>query len=283
VVSGVTRISELRFGSKALDTRGLGQFALDLVVIGSSYLVLTKLGWMMALAVEPSAPPIRPATGLALAAVLLRGVRIWPAIFVSAWAASEQFGGTGSAFASATLAAVSAVETLLGGYLTNLWSSGRRTFDTAAGVAKFTLIAIGCSTVGGVIGIGRIGLVDYSDWSAVLSSWAGWWACDVAGALVVAPPIVLWANGIRSFSPKAWFGKASFQKILVAGTALVGAGVIGVVAFSPLIPDTADRSALGFLAALLIGSSMSIRSWRGMTERPTQRSPLILIDVLLSS
>jgi PAS domain S-box-containing protein len=251
VVSHVTRIAELRFGSfKALDARGLGQYALDLVVVGFSYFVLAKLGWMMALAVEPGAPPIRPATGLALAAVLLRGVRIWPAIFVSEWAASEQFGGTGSAFASATLAAVSTLEALIGGYLTTLWSSGRKTFDTAAGVAKFTLIAIGCSTVGGVIGIGRIGLIADSDWSAVLSSWAGWWACDAAGALVVAPPIVLWANEIRSFSPKAWFGKVRFQEILVAGTALVGAGVIGVVAFSPLIPDSADRSALGFLAVL---------------------------------
>ena len=95
-MSDVTRIAELRFGSfKALDARGLGQYALELVVVGLSYLVLAKVGWMMALAVEPGAPPIRPAAGLALAAVLLRGVRIWPAIFVSAWAASEQFGGTG--------------------------------------------------------------------------------------------------------------------------------------------------------------------------------------------
>jgi len=127
VVSGVTRIPETRFGSfKALDARGLGQYALELVVVGLSYLVLAKVGWMMALAVEPGAPPIRPAAGLALAAVLLRGVRIWPAIFVSAWAASEQFGGTGSVFASATLAAVSAVEALLGGYLTKLCSNGRK-------------------------------------------------------------------------------------------------------------------------------------------------------------
>jgi integral membrane sensor domain MASE1 len=117
-------------------------------------------------------------------------------------------------------------------------------------VAKFTLIAIGCSAVGGIIGIGRIGLVDHSDWSAILSSWAGWWACDVAGALVVAPPVVLWANDIRSCSPIVGFGKLWLQKFLVAGTALVGAGVIGVVAFSPLIPDTAGRSALGFLAVL---------------------------------
>jgi len=224
----VTRIAELRFRSfKALDARGLGQYALDLVVVGSSYFVLAKLGWMMALAVEPGAPPIWPATGLAFAAVLLRGVRIWPAIFVSAWAASGPFGGTGSAFAAATLAAVSTLEALLGGYLTNLWSSGRKTFDTAAGVAKFTLIAIGCNTVGGVIGIGRI--IDDSDWSTVLSSWAGWWACDVAGALLVAPPIVLWANDIRSFSPRAWYGKVRFQKILLAwiSTARNGPNILG--------------------------------------------------------
>ena len=89
-VGSVTRIPELRFGSlRAPDARSLGRYALELVIIGSSYLVFAKLGWTLAVAVQPGAPPIWPATGLAWAAVLVRGMRIWPAIFISAWAASH--------------------------------------------------------------------------------------------------------------------------------------------------------------------------------------------------
>ena len=199
-VGTVTRIPELRFGSlRALDARSLGRYALELVIIGSSYLVFAKLGWTLAVAVQPGAPPIWPATGLAWAAVLVRGMRIWPAIFISAWAASAQFGGAGPVFACAALAAGSTFGALLGGYLTNLWSGGRKTFDTAAGVAKFTLIASGSSTIfGAVMGIGRVGLTGYSDWPAFLVSWADWWLGDLAGALVVTPAIVLWVNDIRS-------------------------------------------------------------------------------------
>ena len=200
LMGSVTRIPELRFGSlRALHARSLGRYALEFVIIGSSYLVFAKLGWTLAAAVQPGAPPIWPATGLAWAAVLVRGMRIWPAIFISAWAASAQFGGAGPVLSCAALAAGSTLGALLGGHLTNLWSGGRKTFDTAAGVAKFTLIASGSSTIfGAVMGIGRVGLTDYSDWPAFLVSSTDWWLCDLTGALVVAPAIVLWVNDIRS-------------------------------------------------------------------------------------
>ena len=69
-----------------------------------------------------------------------------------------------------------------------------------------------------------------------------WWLRDAAGALVVAPVVVLWAGGdFRTFD---------LDKVLASGIALIAASVVGLVAFSPLIEQSANRSALAFLAVL---------------------------------
>ena len=58
-----------------------------------AYFVLAKLGLRLA-SINPSATPIWPPTGIALAAVLLWGQRMWPAIFAAALAANATTAGT---------------------------------------------------------------------------------------------------------------------------------------------------------------------------------------------
>ncbi len=63
-----------------LDPRGLAIYAFDLVIVGTAYYVLANVGLTLA-AIHSTAIPIWLPTGLAVAAVLLRGIRVWPAIF----------------------------------------------------------------------------------------------------------------------------------------------------------------------------------------------------------
>src|SRR5947207_673793 len=77
----------------ALNHRGLAKYAAELLVIGLAYYLLAKLGLTLA-AIQPSTPPIWPATGLALAAVILRGLRVWPAIFLGALIANTTSPGS---------------------------------------------------------------------------------------------------------------------------------------------------------------------------------------------
>ncbi len=58
-----------------------------------AYFVLAKLGLQLA-SINASATPIWPGTGFALAAVLLGGYRLAPAIFVGALAANVTTAGT---------------------------------------------------------------------------------------------------------------------------------------------------------------------------------------------
>ena len=57
--------------------------AIELAAIGLAYFVFAKVGLALA-SINPSATPIWPPTGLALAAVILWGYRVWPAIFLAA-------------------------------------------------------------------------------------------------------------------------------------------------------------------------------------------------------
>ena len=67
--------------------------ALRFVLVTLSYLVIAKLGLQLAY-VNPSASPIWPATGFAIAAVLLYGYRIAPAIFIGAFIANQLTAGS---------------------------------------------------------------------------------------------------------------------------------------------------------------------------------------------
>src|SRR5258707_11022739 len=68
-------------------------YAFELCLIGIVYFLMAKGGLVLA-SINPSATPIWPATGLALAAVLIRGYRVWPAILFAAFAANVTTAGS---------------------------------------------------------------------------------------------------------------------------------------------------------------------------------------------
>jgi PAS domain S-box-containing protein len=242
----VTRFSGSKFAT-ALQPRGVAKYALELAIIGVSYFVVAKAGLTLA-AIYSSAVPIWPPAGLALAAVLLRGLRIWPAIFAAAFAVGVPPDIADARVAESILpslgvAAGNTLEAIIGGYLINIWSQGRRTFDTAAAVAKFALVGLGPSAmIGALVGAGSLYLAADVEWGNFVALGATWWLRDAAGALVITPVVVLWAI--------ADFRGFNLDKVLASCATIVVASAVGLVAFSPLIEQSVTRSALGFLAVL---------------------------------
>ena len=231
----------------ALQARGVATYALELAVVGTICFLLAKVGGML-VSVHVSAIPIWPAAGFAVAAVVLRGLRIWPALLAAGLIAGPPADGSGIALAGSMWAAWifaigQTLAALFGGYLIERWSHGRGTFQSAAGIAKFVLIGLGpTAMVAATVGAGGAGLAAQADWASVLGLWVAWWLRDAAGVLVVAPVVVLWADyDVRALDLD---GK------LAAGAAFVAAGAIGLAAFSPLVEQTVHRSVLGFLVVL---------------------------------
>jgi signal transduction histidine kinase/ActR/RegA family two-component response regulator len=215
-------------------------YVLELIAIGFAYFVCAKIGLALA-SIHPSASPIWPPTGLALAAVMLRGNRIWPAIFLGAWLANATTAG--SIYTSSAIALGNTLESLAGGYLIRRWSDGVGTFDTPAGVARFAMIVLVVATpISATIGVGSLALAGYADPASSASTWLTWWLGDLAGALVITPVIVLWAQSS--------FGSGSRKQLLSTGAVIAAAAAVGLLAFSPLIDQSPNRDPLGFLAVL---------------------------------
>ncbi len=215
-------------------------FAVTLMAVAGVYFVLAKLGLQLA-SINPSASPIWPPTGFALAAVLLCGYRVWPAIFVGAFAANVTTAGTLET--SALIALGNTLEGLVGGYLINRWAGGCETFAAPGRVAKFALIGTGPATViSATIGVLTLSVAGFAPWGKFAAIWTTWWLGDVAGALVVTPVIVLWARSSRS----SFAIEEMTNTIAVLGLA----AAVGFIAFSPLLPRSEYSSPLGFLAIL---------------------------------
>src|ERR1051325_5061892 len=216
------------------------RYAGILVAVAAAYFVFARLGLSVA-SVNPSASPIWAPTGIALAPVLLGGLRVWPAILVAAFAANAATAGTLET--AAVIAAGNTLEALIGGFLIGRWSGGTRTFDTAAQVAKFALVCVGPATItSATIGVMTLCIAGFAPWEKFAPIWVTWWLGDAAGGLVVTPAIVLWAQARR-----ASFTRSELVSILAVFAFAVA---VGFVAFSPMLPRSEYSSPLGFLAIL---------------------------------
>jgi hypothetical protein len=65
------------FGS----ARSAANYLIELSIVAASYIGLTESALLLP-PINPAATPLWPPTGFALALVLLRGYRVWPAILV---------------------------------------------------------------------------------------------------------------------------------------------------------------------------------------------------------
>jgi two-component sensor histidine kinase/integral membrane sensor domain MASE1 len=210
--------------------------ALRLALVGLVYFTIAYFGLQLA-SIHPSATPIWPATGFAIAVVLLWGYRTASAILAAAFIVNYLIGG--SLLTSAAIGFGNALEAIATAFFVRKWADGERVFDTPSGVGKFALISAGTTTVSATIGVGSLLLAGHAKASSGASVWLTWWLGDFAGAIVVSPLVLLWI-----VAPMWRPTKALIEVVLV----YLGAIIVGLVAFSPLIPPTSLRDPLGFLA-----------------------------------
>ena len=228
-------------------------YILELSIIATSYIGLgVSALWLPA--INPAATPLWPPTGFALALVLLRGYRMWPAILVGSFSpyvmadpSLLNFVELGSIGIGTVLAAFA------GAWLIDRWSDGHKTFDTPSNVAKFAIFSfVPTSMISAFIALAGFILANKSSLSDSIVTWVTWWLADAAGTLVIAPVVVLWAIMPLRRSAK-W-------SLLESVAVLILVGVIAIVAYSPLIGRNLisddlnvmlpHRSLLGFLVLL---------------------------------
>ncbi|PYP09363.1 MAG: two-component hybrid sensor and regulator, partial [Gemmatimonadetes bacterium] len=104
-----------------------------LAALAAGYFVAGKLGLEVAY-IHPSATAVWPPTGLTLAALLLAGYDVWPAVLVGAFLVNITTAG--SVATSAAIAVGNTLEGLLGAYLVNRFARGQRACERARDIFK---------------------------------------------------------------------------------------------------------------------------------------------------
>jgi signal transduction histidine kinase len=164
-------------------------------ILVAAYFGSGKLGLLLA-DVYGNVTPIWPTTGIALAAILLGGYRLWPGIALGAFLVNAS---TGVPLAAAFGIAVgNTLEAVSGAYLLHRVSGFRNPPERLRDVLGFALLAAGLSTmVSASIGVTSLGVVGVIPWSDYGAAWQVWWLGDAVGDLVVAPVLLMWEGQPR--------------------------------------------------------------------------------------
>lgn len=164
-------------------------------VLAAVYFATGKLGLKLAF-VNASATAVWPCTGIALAAFLILGYRVWPAILAGAFLVN--WTTAGSVATALGISAGNTLEGVVGCYLVTRFAAGRKAFERAQDVFKFAFLAGVVSTaVSATIGVTTLALAGFASWSTYGSRWSTWWLGDAVGAVVVAPLLILWWENPR--------------------------------------------------------------------------------------
>ncbi|MBB5959017.1 integral membrane sensor domain MASE1 [Saccharothrix tamanrassetensis] len=202
--------------------RPWGRYGLHLLVVAACYYGGARLGLLQAL-VDDQVTPLWPPTGVALLALLLGGVRLWPGIAIAAFVVNATLGDSSSAFLISvgnTLGPVVA-------FLLLKHSGFRMEMDrTRDALALVFLGAFAGMAVSASIGTGALLFAGTIDSAGFWSTWSVWWTGDAMGVLILVP-LVLAVRGARF--PFRSARTAELAALLVCTT-----GVMLIAASSPL-------------------------------------------------
>lgn len=164
-------------------------------VLAVVYFGTAKLGLKFAY-VNPSATALWAPTGIALAAFLIFGSRVWPGVFLGAFFANLTTAG--SVLTSLAIATGNTLEGVVGCYLVVRFARGLQAFQRAQDVLKFAFLAgMLSSTVSATIGVTALSLGGFANWAAYGPIWRTWWLGDGTGAVLVTPLVILWRENPR--------------------------------------------------------------------------------------
>jgi PAS domain S-box-containing protein len=171
--------------------RGLWRQVCLWLLVAAAYITAGKLGLALAF-VNASATAVWPPTGIALAAILIFGRRVWPGIFLGAFFVNHAIAG--SVATSLAIATGNTLEMLAAGWLVGRFAGGRAALRRAPGIFRFVLLAGLLSTaISATIGVTSLSLGGFARWSEFRSLWLTWWLGDAVGAIVVAPALLCWS------------------------------------------------------------------------------------------
>jgi diguanylate cyclase (GGDEF)-like protein len=207
------------------------------LILAVVYHAAAKFGLELAY-INANTSAVWPAAGIALAAILLFGYRVWPGILIGAFTANWSTAGT--LLSSAGIAAGNTLGALLAAALVTRFANGRRAVERAPDIARFVLLAgLLATMVPATLGSTTLAVSGLSEWTQYGSIWLTWWLGDAGGTIMVTPAILLWTSNPRV--------RLTGVQALEAVALLLGLALVGLAVFGGLPAPGAGRYPLEFL------------------------------------
>src|SRR5262245_6094137 len=179
--------------------RALRDIAANLA-LAAAYFGAAKLGLVFALSGD-SVSLIWPASGIAVAALVLHGQRLARGVAIGAFLANLSLGSPALTAAAlglrATLAAVAAAW-----LLTRSGSDDSDRFDPELSRVRDVLrlifpAALGTPVIAAAIGVAALAQAQLVESERVIRAGVAWWAGDALGVLLFTPLVLAWARDPR--------------------------------------------------------------------------------------
>jgi len=176
------------------------------------YFAAAKLSLL--LAIPPGyATAVWPPSGIALAAMLALGNRVWPGVWIGA--ALVNLTVESSWLASALIGTGNTLEALAGATLIRRFIGVPYRFERGEDVVKFIALSALSATVAATIGVMPLVFGHTLPSSQILANWWTWWQGDASGTVVVAPLVLSWSARDADASPPSRKLEAAFFALLL--------------------------------------------------------------------
>jgi signal transduction histidine kinase len=196
--------------------------------------IIAALGGLRLDTVSGFASLVWPPTGIALAALLLVGPRLWPGVFVGALVANILTGAP--ALVASGIATGNTLEAVVGAYALRRVRGFRLALDGLRDVIAFIVFAATLATmISATIGVASLYFGGLVTPQKLGETWRTWWVGDMIGALLVAPVILVWASRPRL--------NLSVPRLVEAALLVLGVVAASLITF--LVPITRNGGPLG--------------------------------------
>jgi PAS domain S-box-containing protein len=226
-------------------------------LLAAFYVLVGRIGFMVS-AVDPIVSSVWPPSGLALAALLLMGIRFWPGVFLGAFILNVT--GSIATLPAMTIAVGNTGEALLATWL--LTSVGfRPSLERLRDVLALVVLGAISTAVSATVGVSVLAFVRDRFALPGWTIWTTWFSGDALGIVLVTPLILAWAAGPPLRVSRRDVIEATVLAILVIASAVVlwRAPVSYVYAIFPLTIWAALRFGVrGAAAASLVVSVIAV-------------------------
>jgi PAS domain S-box-containing protein len=152
------------------------------------YFVAGRLGLAVPFT-SSNVSPVWPAAGIGVAAVLIWGIEVAPAIALAAFLVN--FLTPIPTLAAVIIGVGNALSAVVAGYLVRRFTDFRLSLSRLGDLLRFLLLAAAvATTVSASVGVTALAITHAKAWSGYGTAWQIWWLGDAMGVLVVAPLLI---------------------------------------------------------------------------------------------